>query len=92
MSRNVGALTLLDISGPAWPVMGVLYLYLLVLSSTVLGGSSSHVVVKSLTNNPPSNTKLYMLYVIYMLHIQVHVSACIAAIIKQHTQIKKVKV
>jgi hypothetical protein len=28
MSRNVGALTLLDPSGPAWPVMGVLYLYL----------------------------------------------------------------
>jgi hypothetical protein len=29
MSRNLGALTLLDPSGPAWPVMGVLYLYLL---------------------------------------------------------------
>jgi hypothetical protein len=28
MSRNLGALTLLDPSGPAWPVMGVLYLYL----------------------------------------------------------------
>jgi hypothetical protein len=28
MSRNVGAITLLDPSGPAWPVMGVLYLYL----------------------------------------------------------------
>jgi hypothetical protein len=28
MSRNLGALTLLDSSGPAWPVMGVLYLYL----------------------------------------------------------------
>jgi hypothetical protein len=27
MSRNLGALTLLDPSGPAWPVMGVLYLY-----------------------------------------------------------------
>jgi hypothetical protein len=26
MSRNLGALTLLDPSGPAWPVMGVLYL------------------------------------------------------------------
>jgi hypothetical protein len=26
MSRNLGALTLLDHSGPAWPVMGVLYL------------------------------------------------------------------
>jgi hypothetical protein len=25
MSRNLGALTLLDPSGPAWPVMGVLY-------------------------------------------------------------------
>jgi hypothetical protein len=24
MSRNLGALTLLDPSGPAWPVMGVL--------------------------------------------------------------------
>jgi hypothetical protein len=29
MSRNLGALTLLDPSGPAWPVMGVLYLFLL---------------------------------------------------------------
>jgi hypothetical protein len=29
MSRNLGALTLLDRSGPVWPVMGVLYLYLL---------------------------------------------------------------
>jgi hypothetical protein len=28
MSRNLGALTLLDPSGPAWPVTGVLYLYL----------------------------------------------------------------
>jgi hypothetical protein len=28
MSRNLGALTLLDPFGPAWPVMGVLYLYL----------------------------------------------------------------
>jgi hypothetical protein len=28
MSRNLGALTLLDLSGPAWPVIGVLYLYL----------------------------------------------------------------
>jgi hypothetical protein len=29
MSRNLGALTLLDPSGPAWPVMGVLLLNLL---------------------------------------------------------------
>jgi hypothetical protein len=29
MSRNLGALTLLDPSGPAWPLMGVLYFYLL---------------------------------------------------------------
>jgi hypothetical protein len=29
MSRNLGALTLLDPSGPAWPVMGVLYLFYL---------------------------------------------------------------
>jgi hypothetical protein len=28
VSRDLGALTLLDPSGPAWPVMGVLYLYL----------------------------------------------------------------
>ena len=28
LSRNLGALTLLDPSGPAWPVTGVLYLYL----------------------------------------------------------------
>ena len=27
LSRNIGALTLLDPSGPAWPVTGVLYLY-----------------------------------------------------------------
>jgi hypothetical protein len=26
MSINLGALTLLDTSGPAWPLMGVLYL------------------------------------------------------------------
>jgi hypothetical protein len=30
ISRNLGALTLLDPSGPAWPVMGVLYLYLFI--------------------------------------------------------------
>jgi hypothetical protein len=37
MSRNLGALTLLDPSGPAWPVMGVLYfyLYLLLLLATI---------------------------------------------------------
>jgi hypothetical protein len=29
MLRNLEALTLLEPSGPAWPVMGVLYLYLL---------------------------------------------------------------
>jgi hypothetical protein len=29
MSRNRGALTLLDPSGPAWPVMSVLFLYFL---------------------------------------------------------------
>jgi hypothetical protein len=28
MSRNLRALTLLDLSGPAWPVMVVLYLFL----------------------------------------------------------------
>jgi hypothetical protein len=27
-SRNLGALTLLDPSGPAWPVMGVFYPFL----------------------------------------------------------------
>jgi uncharacterized RDD family membrane protein YckC len=32
MSRNLGALTLLDLSGPAWPVMGVLYLYLYMMT------------------------------------------------------------
>jgi hypothetical protein len=31
MLRNLGALILLDPSGPAWPVMGVLYLYLFVM-------------------------------------------------------------
>jgi hypothetical protein len=33
MSRNLGALILLDPSGPAWPVMGVLYLFT-ILSTT----------------------------------------------------------
>jgi hypothetical protein len=28
MSRNLEASTLLDPSGPAWPVMGVLYIFL----------------------------------------------------------------
>jgi hypothetical protein len=28
MSRNLGALTLLEPSGPAWPVMGDLFLFL----------------------------------------------------------------
>jgi hypothetical protein len=32
MSRNLGALTLVDPSGPAWPVMGDLYLYLMIVS------------------------------------------------------------
>jgi hypothetical protein len=36
MSRNLGALTLLDPSGPAWPVMGVLYLYLYLLLDTYI--------------------------------------------------------
>ena len=31
LSRNLGALTLLDPSGPEWPVTGVLYLYMAVL-------------------------------------------------------------
>jgi hypothetical protein len=31
MSRNLGALILLEPSGPAWPLMGVLYLYLYLL-------------------------------------------------------------
>jgi hypothetical protein len=33
MSRNLGALTLLEPSGPAWPVMGVLYLLFYFLES-----------------------------------------------------------
>jgi hypothetical protein len=33
MSRNLGALTLLDPSGPAWPVMGVLYLLVVHIST-----------------------------------------------------------
>jgi hypothetical protein len=36
MSRNLGALTLLDPSGPAWPVMGVLYLYFYTCLSSIL--------------------------------------------------------
>jgi hypothetical protein len=35
MSRNLGALTLLDPFGPAGPVMGVLYLYLYLLIITI---------------------------------------------------------
>jgi hypothetical protein len=35
MSRNLGALTLLDPSGPAWPVMGVLYLYLFLIIAII---------------------------------------------------------
>jgi hypothetical protein len=27
MSRSLGALTLLDLSGPTWPLIGVLYLF-----------------------------------------------------------------
>jgi hypothetical protein len=39
MSRNLGALSLLDPFGPAWPVMGVLYLYIQIykLSSKQVG-------------------------------------------------------
>jgi hypothetical protein len=33
MSRNLGALTLLDPSVSAWPVMGVLYMYILHVST-----------------------------------------------------------
>jgi hypothetical protein len=39
MSRNLGALTLLDPSGPAWPVMGVLYLYLLQMKQGCLNSA-----------------------------------------------------
>jgi hypothetical protein len=35
MSRNLGALTLLEPSGAAWPVMGVLYFYILMVSFAV---------------------------------------------------------
>jgi hypothetical protein len=35
MSRNLGALTLLDPSGPAWPILGVLYLLLYVFEMLV---------------------------------------------------------
>jgi hypothetical protein len=34
MSRNLGALTLLDPSGPAWPVMRVLYIFFLLSQHT----------------------------------------------------------
>jgi hypothetical protein len=37
MPINLGALTLPDPSGPAWPVMGVLYLYLLHSISSIIG-------------------------------------------------------
>jgi hypothetical protein len=36
MSRNLGALTLPDPSRPAWPVMGVLYLYIVYKSLFIL--------------------------------------------------------
>jgi hypothetical protein len=32
MSRNLGALTLLDPSGPAWSVMGVLIIIIMVIN------------------------------------------------------------
>jgi hypothetical protein len=45
MSRNLGALTLLDPSGPAWPVMGDLYLYLyLYLYLSIIFTCQSHSV------------------------------------------------
>jgi hypothetical protein len=44
ISRNLGALTLLDPSGPAWPVMGVLYpllvisnLYVVTVNKSIMG-------------------------------------------------------
>jgi hypothetical protein len=37
MSRNLGALTLLDPSGPAWPVMGVLYLFYIIVNTLSKG-------------------------------------------------------
>jgi hypothetical protein len=36
MSRNLGALTVLDPSGSAWPVMGVLYLYLYLFMPSII--------------------------------------------------------
>jgi hypothetical protein len=56
MSRNLGALTLLDPSGPAWPVMGVLYLtHTLVLHVHMY----VHVPVTVLTlDNGPSRAKI----------------------------------
>jgi hypothetical protein len=45
MSRNLGALNLLDPSGPAWPVMGVLYLfYIFVITENIM----EHPVLRSL--------------------------------------------
>jgi hypothetical protein len=45
MSRNLGALTLLDPSGPAWPVMGVLYLYLYLYLYLTVGITAHHTCV-----------------------------------------------
>jgi hypothetical protein len=86
MSRNLGALTLLDPSGPAWPVMDVLYLYLLLFitltlhASTLLRhlqGARSHVMsARYVHTGPTSNTNrhiAYMATIRYQLCLSVEV-------------------
>jgi hypothetical protein len=50
MSRNLGPLTLLDPSGPAWPLMGVLYLYLYVEILLYFIRATCNVVIRATCN------------------------------------------
>jgi hypothetical protein len=54
MSRNLGALTFLDPSGPAWPVMGVLYLFFLLLIIIKLLGFYTLVLEKFPEDGTPA--------------------------------------
>jgi hypothetical protein len=56
MSRNPGTLTLLEPSGPAWPIMGVLYLYLLHIIIRLIGLNmtviwTKHVAIRRININ-----------------------------------------
>jgi hypothetical protein len=66
MSRNLGALTLLDPSGPAWPVMGVHYLYLYLISVGI---------VSKLKPGRPKNREISLL-IDYISVTALQVAAC----------------